>query len=44
VDDNGINLTESSVNVIRQQLDVLYAQLEKSGIAAGSGTAIRLFS
>jgi hypothetical protein len=44
VDDNGVNLTESSVNVIRQQLDVLYAQLEKSGIPAGSSTAIRLFS
>jgi hypothetical protein len=44
VDDNGVNLTEGSVNVIRKQLDVLYAQLEKSGIAAGSATAIRLFS
>jgi hypothetical protein len=44
VDDNGVNLTEGSVNVIRKQLDVLYAQLEKSGIAAGSATAVRLFS
>ena len=44
VDDNGVNLTEGSVNVIRQQLDALYAQLEKFGISAGSSTAIRLFS
>ena len=44
VDDNGVNLTEGSVNLIRQQLDALYAQLEKSGITAGSGSAIRLFS
>jgi len=44
VDDNGINLTEAAVVSIRQHLDVLYANLEKSGIAAGSSTASRLFS
>lgn len=44
VDDNGINLTEGSVNIIRHQLDTLYAQLEKSGISAGSSSATRLFS
>jgi hypothetical protein len=44
VDDNGVNLTEGSVSVIRDQLDALYAQLEKVGISAGSSTAIRLFS
>jgi hypothetical protein len=44
VDDNGVNLTEGSVNMIRDQLDALYAQLEKVGISAGSSTAIRLFS
>ncbi len=44
VDDNGVHLTENSVYVIRQQLDSLYAQLEKSGIPAGSSTALRLFS
>ncbi|QWD63563.1 cell division protein ZipA C-terminal FtsZ-binding domain-containing protein [Polynucleobacter sp. MWH-UH2A] len=44
VDDNGINLSEAAVISIRQHLDVLYANLEKSGIAAGSSTAGRLFS
>lgn len=44
VDDNGINLSESAVISIRQHLDGLYANLEKSGIAAGSSTASRLFS
>ncbi|MBU3577125.1 cell division protein ZipA [Polynucleobacter sp. UK-Kesae-W10] len=44
VDDNGINLSEAAVISIRQHLDVLYANLEKSGVAAGSSTASRLFS
>ncbi len=44
VDDNGINLSEAAVISIRQHLDMLYANLEKSGIAAGSSTAGRLFS
>ncbi len=44
VDDNGVHLTENSVYVIRQQLDSLYAQLDKAGIPAGSSTALRLFS
>ena len=44
VDDNGVHLTENSVYVIRQQLDSLYAELDKAGIPAGSGTALRLFS
>ncbi len=44
VDDNGINLSESAVISIRQHLDVLYANLEKSGVPAGSSTASRLFS
>ena len=44
VDDNGINLTEAAVISIRQHLDILYANLEKSGIPAGSSTASRLFS
>ena len=44
VDDNGINLTEAAVISIRQHLDPLYANLEKSGIAAGSSAASRLFS
>lgn len=44
VDDNGINLSEAAVISIRQHLDVLYANLEKSGISAGSSTASRLFS
>ena len=44
VDDNGVHLTENSVFVIRQQLDSLYAQLDKAGIPAGSSTALRLFS
>ena len=44
VDDNGINLSEAAVISIRQHLDILYANLEKSGIAAGSSTASRLFS
>jgi len=44
VDDNGINLTEAAVVSIRQHLDVLYGNLEKSGVPAGSSTASRLFS
>lgn len=44
VDDNGINLTEAAVGSIRQHLDILYANLEKSGVPAGSSTASRLFS
>ena len=44
VDDNGINLTEAAVMSIRQHLDVLYANLEKGGVPAGSSTASRLFS
>ncbi|WP_370625654.1 cell division protein ZipA C-terminal FtsZ-binding domain-containing protein [Polynucleobacter sp. es-GGE-1] len=44
VDDNGINLSEAAVISIRQHLDGLYANLEKSGIPAGSSTANRLFS
>ena len=44
VDDNGINLSEAAVVTIRQHLDVLYANLEKSGVSAGSSTASRLFS
>ncbi|CAM3704462.1 cell division protein ZipA C-terminal FtsZ-binding domain-containing protein [Polynucleobacter antarcticus] len=44
VDDNGINLTEAAVVSIRQHLDGLYANLEKSSIPAGSSTASRLFS
>ena len=44
VDDNGINLSEAAVISIRQHLDILYANLEKSGVPAGSSTAIRLFS
>ncbi len=44
VDDNGINLTGAAVISIRQHLDVLYANLDKSGVPAGSSTASRLFS
>ena len=44
VDDNGINLSEAAVISIRQHLDGLYANLEKSGIPAGSSTTSRLFS
>jgi hypothetical protein len=44
VDDNGINLSEAAVISIRQHLDVLYDNLEKSGVSAGSSTASRLFS
>jgi hypothetical protein len=44
VDDSGINLSETAIISIRQHLDVLYANLEKSGVSAGSSTASRLFS
>ena len=44
VDDNSINLSEAAVVSIRQHLDVLYANLERSGVPAGSSTASRLFS
>ena len=44
VDDNGMNLSGAAVISIRQHLDVLYANLEKSGVPAGSSTASRLFS
>jgi hypothetical protein len=37
-------LSEAAVISIRQHLDVLYANLEKSGVASGSSTASRLFS
>lgn len=44
VDDSGINLSEAAVISIRQHLDTLYANLEKSGVSSGSSTASRLFS
>ena len=44
VDDSGMNLSEAAVTNIRQHLDLLYTKLDKSGIPAGSSTAIRLFS
>lgn len=44
VDDGGINLSEAAVISIRQHLDMLYSNLEMSGIAAGSSVAGRLFS
>mgnify|MGYP000505863948 FL=1 len=44
VDDNGINLTEAAVISIRQHLDGLYENLERSGVPAGSSAASRLFS
>jgi len=44
VDDNGINLSGAAVISIRQHLDILYANIEKSGVPAGSSTASRLFS
>jgi hypothetical protein len=44
VDDNGTNLTETSIQSIRQHLDGLYENLEKSGVPAGSSAASRLFS
>jgi hypothetical protein len=44
VDDNGINLTETSIHSIRQHLDGLYENLESSGVPAGSSAASRLFS
>ena len=44
VDDNGALLTEASVGPIRKQLQVIYTDLEGSGIVAGSITAQRLFS
>ncbi|HAT38672.1 MAG TPA: cell division protein ZipA [Polynucleobacter sp.] len=44
VDDNGMSLSEAAVISIRQHLDVLYANLEKTGVPAGSSTASRLFS
>jgi hypothetical protein len=44
VDDNGINLTDTSIHSIRQHLDGLYENLESSGVPAGSSAASRLFS
>jgi len=44
VDDNGINLSEISIQSIRQHLDSLYENLERSGVPAGSSAASRLFS
>jgi hypothetical protein len=44
VDDNGINLSEISIQSIRQHLDGLYENLERSGVPAGSSAASRLFS
>ena len=44
VDDNGINLSEISIQSIRQHLDGLYENLERNGVPAGSSAASRLFS
>lgn len=44
VDDNGINLSDISIQSIRQHLDGLYENLERSGVPAGSSAASRLFS
>lgn len=44
VDDNGINLSEISIQSIRKHLDGLYENLERSGVPAGSSAASRLFS
>ena len=44
VDDNGVNLSEISIQSIRQHLDGLYENLESNGVPAGSSAASRLFS
>ncbi len=44
VDDNGINLSEISIQSIRKHLEGLYENLERSGVPAGSSAASRLFS
>ena len=44
VDDNGINLSEISIQSIRKHLDGLYENLERNGVPAGSSAASRLFS
>jgi hypothetical protein len=44
VDDNGINLSEISIQSIRKHLDGLYENLESNGVPAGSSAATRLFS
>lgn len=43
-DDNGINLSEISIQSIRKHLEGLYENLEKNGVPAGSSAASRLFS
>jgi hypothetical protein len=44
VDDNRVPLTDQSVRAIRQQLASIHANMEASGISAGSERALRLFS
>jgi hypothetical protein len=44
VDDNRAALTASGIAKIKRQLAALYAQMEESGIQAGSERALRLFS
>jgi len=44
VDDNGINLSEISIQSIRKHLEGLYENLERNGVPAGSSAASRLFS
>lgn len=44
VDDNGMTLTDTALDRIEKQLDMLYATLDQRGLPAGSAAAQRLFS
>ena len=44
VDDNRRTLDEAALGRIRAQLQALYASMEQQGVAAGSPSALRLFS
>ena len=44
MDENQLQLGETEIDKIRQQLKVIYAKMLARGIAPGSVSALRLFS
>jgi hypothetical protein len=44
VDDNRVQLSDSAVRAIQQQLQSIHARMEARGIPPGSERALRLFS
>ncbi len=44
IDDNQLPLSQASIDMIRDQLRIIYAKMVARGIIPGSATALRLFS